>query len=55
MAKILKKHLKKTLLELQEIPIKELLKQRIEKYSNMGPYETLEGVPSERVVVFEND
>lgn len=55
MAKILKKHIKKTLTELQEIPIKELLIQRIEKYSNMGPYAVLDDVPSEKLVVFDNE
>lgn len=53
MAKILKKHLKKTLAEVSEIPLDTLLKQRIEKYSNMGPYQILEDVPAERVVVFD--
>ena len=53
MAKILKKHLKQTLAEVSEIPLDALLKQRIEKYSNMGPYQTLEDVPAERVVVFD--
>lgn len=53
MAKILKKHLKKTLAEVGEIPLKDLLIQRIEKYSSMGPYQVLDDVPAERVVVFD--
>ena len=41
MAKILKRHLKQTLAELQEIPVKELVRQRIAKYRRMGAWEEL--------------
>ncbi|RMD74498.1 MAG: acetyl-CoA carboxylase carboxyltransferase subunit alpha [Bacteroidetes bacterium] len=41
MARILKRHLKQTLAELQEIPVKELVKQRIAKYRRMGAWEEL--------------
>lgn len=36
MAKLLKKQLKKSIIELQEISVEERIKQRIEKYSKMG-------------------
>ncbi len=38
MAKILKKHLKKEIAELKEIPMEELLRMRLKKYRNMGVY-----------------
>ncbi len=38
MAKLLKKHLKKEIAALREIPIEQLIEQRIEKYSNIGVY-----------------
>ncbi len=38
MSKILKKHIKKEINRLKEIPIEELLEQRIEKYASMGHF-----------------
>ncbi|MCL4119471.1 UNVERIFIED_CONTAM: hypothetical protein GTU68_067347 [Idotea baltica] len=39
MAKTLKRHIKKSILELQTIDIPDLIQKRIDKYSNMGRYE----------------
>ena len=41
-AKILKKQIKKTISELQSIPIDELIEQRIQKYSQMGGYDEVD-------------
>ena len=38
MAKTLKRHLKKAIAELQELPVDELIRQRIDKYDNIGVY-----------------
>lgn len=42
MAKIMKKHIKKTLKELDEINAEERIQQRIDKFANMGVYEVFE-------------
>jgi len=39
MARALRRHLKKIIAELQELPIETLVEQRINKYSQMGEYE----------------
>jgi acetyl-CoA carboxylase carboxyl transferase subunit alpha len=38
MAKVLKRHLKKTIAELQEMSIEDRIEARIEKYAAMGEY-----------------
>jgi len=42
MAKILKRHIKKAIAELKELSPEERIEQRIEKYSKMGQYDTLD-------------
>ncbi len=42
MCKMLKRHIKKQLNELMEIPTEQLIEQRIDKYANIGVYEQLE-------------
>ena len=42
MAKILKRHIKKSIAELKELSPEERIEQRIEKYSKMGQYELQE-------------
>ncbi len=41
MAKILKRHIKKVIAELRELSPEERIEQRIEKYSKMGQYDTI--------------
>ena len=47
MAKQLKRHLKKQITELQQIPIDELIEQRIEKYARIGQFEVLQSQEEE--------
>ncbi|MEM8906278.1 MAG: acetyl-CoA carboxylase carboxyltransferase subunit alpha [Bacteroidota bacterium] len=47
-AKILKRHIKKEIAELQELSSEELVEQRIRKYSGMGVYATEESVVKEQ-------
>ncbi len=48
MAKTLKRHLKKAIAELQELDPDERIRQRIDKYANMGVYDTIpEGADDE--------
>jgi acetyl-CoA carboxylase carboxyl transferase subunit alpha len=42
MAKTLKKHIKKTVAELRELTVEEMIAQRIEKYASMGEYEYID-------------
>ncbi len=44
MCKILKRHIKKQLNELTELPVEQLIEKRIDKYSNIGVYEQQEPV-----------
>jgi len=41
MAKILKRHIKKAIAELKEMSPEKRIEQRIEKYSQMGQYDTI--------------
>ncbi len=45
MAKILKRHIKKAIAELKELSPEERIEQRIEKYSKMGQYDTIDLEP----------
>ena len=50
-AKLLKRHLKKVIAELREIPVDELIEQRIEKYARIGEFEVAAPEPEPEVVV----
>ena len=50
MARLLKRQLKKTIAELQEIPTDELIEQRIAKYSAIGQFESTAAAHLEAVV-----
>ena len=47
MAKLLKRHIKKSIAELQELSVEELIEARIQKYSSMGVYDTVAEVAEE--------
>jgi len=42
MAKILKRHIKKAIAELKEMSVEERIEKRIQKYSQMGQYDTID-------------
>ena len=47
MAKILKRHIKKSLAELQELSLDELIEARINKYAAMGVYDVVPSLAEE--------